>query len=80
MNLFGHLYHFFPRDYEMKADSWNDIDIEVYYKHGYNVDRMIDASKKSLDYFTKNFSPYQYRQYRIFEFPRQRGPICPIIP
>lgn len=60
-------------DYEMKSDKWNDVDLEVYYKHEVNVDRMIDASKKSLDYFTANFSPYQYRQYRIFEFPRQRG-------
>ncbi len=71
---------FLSADYEMKADSWNDIDIEVYYKHGYNVDRMIDASKKSLDYFTKNFSPYQYRQYRIFEFPRQRGSFAQSFP
>lgn len=67
-------------DYETKADTWNDIDIEVYYKHGYNVDRMIDASKKSLEYFTENFSPYQYRQYRIFEFPRQRGTFAQSFP
>ena len=64
---------FLSADYEMKSDTWNGVDIEVYYKHGYNVDRMIEASQKSLDYFTSNFSPYQYRQYRIFEFPIQRG-------
>jgi len=60
-------------DYEVKADKWNDVDLEVYYKHEVNVDRMIEATQKSLDYFTENFSPYLYRQYRIFEFPRQRG-------
>ena len=60
-------------DYEVKSDKWNDVDLEVYYKHEVNVDRMLEASKKSLDYFTENFSPYQYSQYRIFEFPRQRG-------
>jgi general stress protein CsbA len=64
---------FLSADYEVKSDRWNDVDIEVYYKHEYNVDRMIEASKKSLDYFSSNFSPYQYKQYRIFEFPRQRG-------
>ncbi|MFT7470386.1 MAG: ABC-2 type transport system permease protein [Kiritimatiellia bacterium] len=64
---------FLSADYEMKSDKWNDVDLEVYYKHEQNVDRMLEASKKSLDYFTANFSPYQYRQYRIFEFPRQRG-------
>jgi aminopeptidase N len=31
---------------------------------------MIDGVKKSLDYFTTNFSPYQHRQVRILEFPR----------
>lgn len=58
--------------YEVKRDRWNDIPIEIYYdrKHPYNVDRMIYAVKKSLDYFTQNFSIYQHRQVRIIEFPR----------
>jgi aminopeptidase N len=30
---------------------------------------MIEASKKSLDYFTREFTPYQHRQVRILEFP-----------
>jgi ABC-2 type transport system permease protein len=57
--------------WEVKRDRWNDIPIEVYYdaKHPYNVDRMIESAKKSLDYFTRNFSPYQFRQFRILEFP-----------
>jgi ABC-2 type transport system permease protein len=48
------------------------IPIEIYHdaKHPYNVDRMIDGVKKSLDYFTRNFSPYQHKQVRILEFPR----------
>src|SRR5262249_41689882 len=37
--------------------------------HGYNVDRMMEGMKKSLDYFGTSFSPYQYRQMRILEFP-----------
>ncbi|MGH8083174.1 MAG: ABC transporter permease/M1 family aminopeptidase [Lysobacter sp.] len=47
------------------------IPIEVYYdpKHAFNVDRMIDSAKKSLDYFQANFTPYQHRQLRIVEFP-----------
>ncbi|MGH8178970.1 MAG: ABC transporter permease/M1 family aminopeptidase [Steroidobacter sp.] len=58
--------------WEVKRGEWNGLPIEVYYesKHPYNVDRMIDASKKSLEYFTANFSPYQHRQVRILEFPR----------
>ena len=57
--------------WEVKKDHWNDVAIEVYYdpQHAYNVDRMIESVKKSLDYYTKNFSPYQFRQVRILEFP-----------
>jgi aminopeptidase N len=33
---------------------------------------MIDASKAGLAYYEKNFSPFQFRQYRILEFPRYR--------
>ena len=58
--------------YAVKRDKWNDVDIEVYYQpgHEYNLDRMIAATKASLDYYTKNFGPYQHRQLRILEFPR----------
>jgi aminopeptidase N len=33
---------------------------------------MIDAVKKSLEYYTTNFGPYQHRQVRIIEFPGYR--------
>lgn len=58
--------------YEVARDRWNDVAIEVYYdpKHAFNVDSMIESTKASLDYFTREFSPYQYRQFRILEFPR----------
>ena len=59
-------------DWEVARDRWNDVAIEVYHHHAhtYNVERMIDAVKKSLDYLTSQFSPYQHRQIRIVEFPR----------
>ena len=62
-------------DWEVARDRWNDVAIEVYHHgtHRYNVDRMIDAVKKSLDYLTSEFAPYQHRQVRIVEFPRYRG-------
>jgi ABC-2 type transport system permease protein len=57
--------------WQVKRGEWHGLPIEVYYdaKHPYNVERMIDAASKSLDYFTANFSPYQFRQVRILEFP-----------
>ncbi|WP_207432951.1 ABC transporter permease/M1 family aminopeptidase [Sabulibacter ruber] len=64
-------YSFLSADYEVKKDKWKDVAIEVYYQkgHEYNLDRMIKGVKKSLDYYTANFSPYQHRQVRILEFP-----------
>ena len=58
-------------DWQVARDRWNDVAIEVYHhpSHAWNVPRMIDSTKKSLDYFSRNFSPYQFRQFRILEFP-----------
>ena len=64
--------------YRVKREKYqgaaNPIAIQVYYDphHPYNVDDMIDASKLGLAYYEKNFSPYQFRQYRVLEFPRYR--------
>jgi ABC-2 type transport system permease protein len=67
-----HFYSYLSADYKVKRDRWKDVAIEIYYHepHTYNVDRMVEAIKGSLDYFTANFSPYQHRQARILEFPR----------
>ncbi|RYG51089.1 MAG: hypothetical protein EOO01_09250, partial [Chitinophagaceae bacterium] len=69
-------YSFLSARYEVKKDKWVDKDgkevaIEIYYNkgHEYNLDRMIKGVKRSLDYYTANFSPYQHRQVRILEFP-----------
>lgn len=65
-------YCFLSARWEVKRGEWHGLPIEVYHdpKHAYNVERMIDATRKSLDYFTTNFSPYQHHQVRILEFPR----------
>jgi ABC-2 type transport system permease protein len=58
--------------YAVKRDKWNDVNLEIYYHpgHEYNLDRMMQGMKDALSYYSKNFSPYQYRQVRIMEFPR----------
>lgn len=65
-------YCFLSARWDVRRGEWHGVPIEIYHdpKHAYNVDRMIDATRKSLDYFTANFSPYQHRQVRILEFPR----------
>lgn len=49
----------------------NGVEMVVFHdaRHGRNVPRMLDALAASLDYFQANFSPYQFRQARITEFP-----------
>lgn len=68
-------YAFQSAKYEVVKDKWKDVNIEIYHhkSHDYNIDRMIKGVKKSLDYYTENFSPYQHRQVRIIEFPRTSG-------
>ena len=66
--------HFFSIQsarYEVRRDRWKDVDLAVYYHpgHDYNVDRMIRAMKASLALFSEQFSPYQFHQARILEFP-----------
>ncbi len=72
-------YSFLSAAYQIKRDKWinpldksNVVNIEIYYQkgHEYNIDDMIKGIKKSLDYYTKNYSPYQHKQVRILEFPR----------
>ena len=57
--------------WDVKQGMYKEIPIEVYHdpKHAFNVDRMIEATQKSLAYFEDNFTPYQHRQFRIIEFP-----------
>lgn len=72
-------YSFMSARYEVKRDKWinpldpgKSVNIEIYYNkgHEYDLDKMILSIKKSLTYYTKNFSPYQHKQVRIIEFPR----------
>jgi len=62
-------------NWQVKKGEWNGIPIEIYHdaKHGYNVDRMIEGTRKSLDYFTTEFTPYQHKQVRILEFPNYQS-------
>jgi ABC-2 type transport system permease protein len=66
--------HFFSIQsarYEIKRDKYKDIDLAVYFHkgHDYNVDRMLAGMKTSLALFNEQFSPYQFKQARILEFP-----------
>jgi ABC-2 type transport system permease protein len=60
--------------YDVKRENYKGVNIEIYHapQHGFDVDRMIEAAKGGLDYYQANYSPYQFKQFRILEFPRYR--------
>lgn len=68
----ANFYSFLSARYLVKREEYNGIKLEIYYHpgHEYNLDRMMASMRASLDYFGANFSPYQFRQVRILEFPR----------
>ena len=71
--------HFFSIQsarYAVKSETWTSkdgkpVELSVYYHppHDHNVQRMLDAMKTSMDVYTEAFSPFQFRQARILEFP-----------
>ena len=65
-------FSFMSARYEVRREEWNGIKLEVYYdrNHPWNVPRMMNALRKSLDYYTRNFGPYYHKEARIIEFPR----------
>jgi ABC-2 type transport system permease protein len=58
--------------YAVLRDHWRNVNLEIYYHpgHEFDLDRMMNGMKSTLDYCSANFSPYQFRQLRIVEFPR----------
>jgi aminopeptidase N len=68
-------YSFLSARYEVAREEWNGIKLEVYYlkEHPWNVPRMMTSMKKCLDYYTKNFGPYDHKEARIIEHPFIEG-------
>ncbi|HEY4319805.1 MAG TPA: M1 family aminopeptidase [Gemmatimonadales bacterium] len=58
--------------YVVDSVMHNGVMISVYHipAHAFAVPSMIQAAKDGLDYFGTHFSPYQFRQYRVIEYPQ----------
>jgi aminopeptidase N len=71
----NHFYSIQSARYAIERDTWHgpqgDVALAVYYHpaHPYNVARMLEAMKLSLQMFSERFSPFQFKQARILEFP-----------
>ena len=67
--------NFFPilsARYSIRQENHNGVDYAIYYHptHEWNIDRMMDSMKKCIEYYSSSFSPFQFDQLRIVEFPR----------
>jgi ABC-type transport system involved in multi-copper enzyme maturation permease subunit len=65
------LYSIQSARYTVRRDRWDGVNLEIYYQpgHEFNLDSMMESMKESLAYCTANFSPFQFHQLRIVEFP-----------
>lgn len=57
--------------YAEKTMDADGVKLSVFHHPGHeaNVDTMLTAMKASLDYYRRNFGPYQFDHARIIEFP-----------
>ena len=65
------LYSIQSGEYSVRRDKWNNVNLEIYYHpgHEFDLDTMMESMKETLTYCSANFSPLQFRQLRIIEFP-----------
>jgi ABC-type transport system involved in multi-copper enzyme maturation permease subunit len=65
------LYSIQSARYAVRRDRWDGVNLEIYYQlgHEFNLDSMMQSMKETLAYCTANFSPFQFHQLRIIEFP-----------
>lgn len=61
--------------YAVSTVPYKGVNISVYYdpQHPWNVGRIQKAMEASLDYYQANYSPYQFHQVRVLEFPDPQG-------
>ncbi|MGB3455181.1 MAG: M1 family aminopeptidase, partial [Litorimonas sp.] len=75
INPILNFFSFLTAEYEVRTDVWEGngqrVDLEIYFHpaHDYNIDIMFEAMKVSMETYTDVFTPYQYAQLRIMEFP-----------
>ncbi len=75
LEFFSYLSARYQTRKELYHGAGGDVSLELYYDpaHTYDLDDMLASSRAGLDYYQRVYSPYQFSQFRILEFPRYRG-------
>jgi ABC-2 type transport system permease protein len=64
-------FNWMSAEYALLEEEEDGINYQVFYHpaHDWNIERMMQGAQDSLAYMSEHISPYQYRQYRMLEFP-----------
>ena len=75
LDFFAYLSARYATRKETYSGTKGPVKLEVYYDpaHTYDINDMLAASRAGLGYYQAHYSPYQFTQYRIMEFPRYRN-------
>lgn len=62
---------FFSANYAVQKETYKGISIEHYYhpSHNFNNQKITESIKTTLDYCTKNYGKYPFKELRILEIP-----------
>jgi ABC-2 type transport system permease protein len=57
--------------YAVHRAKWRDVEIEIFHhpEHTANLERMVRSVQASLEYHTREYTPYPHRQLRMVEYP-----------
>ncbi|MGE3511007.1 MAG: hypothetical protein AB7N65_19220 [Vicinamibacterales bacterium] len=60
--------------YAVARDSAKGVPIEIFYdpKHARALPTIMETAKQGMDYYVREFGPYVFGSFRIFEYPRYR--------
>ena len=74
LDFFAYLSGRYQTHKELYHGPGGDVSLELYYHpaHTYDLDDMLASSRAGLDYYQRIYSPFQFTQFRILEFPRYR--------
>ena len=74
LDFFAYLSARYATRQEIYSGPGGPVNLEVYYDsaHPYDVDDMLASARDGLAYYQARFSPYEFKQFRIMEYPRYR--------
>src|SRR5580700_9160001 len=74
LDFFSYLSGRYQTHKELYQGPGGEVSLELYYDpaHTYDLDDMLASSRAGLDYYQRIYSPFQFTQFRILEFPRYR--------